>query len=186
MVADHHKVRFALGQVGKFDWTGLAENGPQGTSHSRKSLPSSTLATDPDKDPKQCRKGLYSFPPARCSLHFPARHQIFRRQVSRLYSDQLQLRRRSRQCPPGKQAPPICYLGRDRRNVRSCGFKCRRFLFLRRSLAFNLSLFGLSLFGHAVASLDLLSTLENVSGPFGQGSGSSSGGNVFWPFGIET
>jgi hypothetical protein len=42
------------------------------------------LFTDPDKDPKQCRKQPYSFSPAQCSLHFPARHQIFRRQVSRL------------------------------------------------------------------------------------------------------
>ena len=60
---------------------------------------------------------------------------------------------------------PSCYLGRNRRHVRSCRFEClciavrlpiRFLLLLRRSLAFDLSLFGLSLFGHVIASPDLL------------------------------
>src|SRR4029450_5189273 len=60
---------------------------------------------------------------------------------------------------------PSCYLSRNRRHVRSCRFEClciavrlpiRFLLLLRRSLAFDLSLFGLSLFGHVIASPDLL------------------------------
>jgi hypothetical protein len=65
-------------------------------------------------------------------------------------------------------------------------FRGGQFVFLCRSLAFDLSYFGFSLFGHEVASLDLLSGLENVSAHFDQGSGSSSGGIVLPPFGIET
>jgi hypothetical protein len=81
-----------------------------------------------------------------------------------------------------------CYLGRNRRHVRSCRFKCLcisvrlpiRFVFPRRSPAFDLILFGLSLFGHVIASR------KTSMAHFDQSTGTNSGGNVFLPFGIET
>jgi hypothetical protein len=72
------------------------------------------------------------------------------------------------------------FLGGNRRHVRYCRFKrlcvsfrlSFRFVFIRRSLAFDLSLFGLLLFGHVAAPP--------------QSTGTNSGGNAFLPFGIVT
>ena len=62
-----------------------------------------------------------------------------------------------------------------------------RFVFLRRLLALDLCLSVVSFLGQLIASLgNYNAVLKTYLDHFDQGNGSSSGGNVFLPFGIET
>jgi hypothetical protein len=62
-----------------------------------------------------------------------------------------------------------------------------RFVFLRRLLALDLCLSVVSFLDQLIASLgNYNAALKTYLDHFDQGNGSSSGGNVFLPFGIET
>ena len=62
-----------------------------------------------------------------------------------------------------------------------------RFVFLRRLLALDLCLSVISFLGQLIVSFgNYNAALKTYLDHFDQGNGSSSGGNVFLPFGIET
>ena len=62
-----------------------------------------------------------------------------------------------------------------------------RFVFLRHLLALDLCLSVVSFLGQLIASLgNYNAALKTYLDHFDQGNGSSSGGNVILPFGIET